>query len=126
MSSTAKWLEDSSDQRIKHQNRRTRGSALALCCAAVFILSGCNRQAGPAREHSEGTPVTVAQVTNAAWDRAVSIIGTLYGKDEATLGAQVEGSVEQTLVDFGDRVQTNQDLAFIDTGSYEAQLEQAV
>lgn len=70
--------------------------------------------------------MTVAQVTNASWDRAVTIIGTLYGKDEATLGAQVEGSVEQTLVDFGDRVLTNQDLAFIDTGSYEAQLEQAV
>jgi membrane fusion protein (multidrug efflux system) len=128
MSSTAaKWLKDSSDQPIKRQNRRTTRTPLAFCCAAVLIVSGCNRQAGPAREHrSEGTPVTVAQVTNAAWDRAVSIIGTLYGKDEATLGAQVEGSVEETLVDFGDRVQTNQDLAFIDTGSYEAQLEQAV
>jgi membrane fusion protein (multidrug efflux system) len=29
-------------------------------------------------------------------------------------------------VDFGDRVRSNQDLAFIDTASYEAQLEQAV
>src|SRR5439155_17968469 len=47
-------------------------------------------------------------------------------KDEATIGAQVEGTVERTLVDFGDRVRTNEDLAFIDTGSYEAQLEQAV
>src|SRR5438034_11190853 len=114
---TSKWLEDSSERITMRRGQRRRGAALACCCAAIFILSGCNRQAGPARErHNEATPVTVAQVTNVAWDRAVSIIGTLYGKDEATLGAQVEGSVEQTLVDFGDRVRTNEDLAFIDTG----------
>src|SRR5439155_962505 len=92
------------------------------------LLTGCTREtANHGKERrAEALPVAIATVTNVAWDRAVSIIGTLYAKDEATLGAQVEGSVEQTLVDFGDRVQTNQDLAFIDTGSYEAQLEQAV
>jgi membrane fusion protein (multidrug efflux system) len=68
----------------------------------------------------------VAVVTNVAWDRTVSIVGTLYPKDEAAIAARVEGQVEKTLVDFGDRVRTNQDLAFIDTASYEAQLEQAV
>jgi len=53
-------------------------------------------------------------------------VGTLYPKDEAAIAARVEGQVEKTLVDFGDRVRTDQDLAFIDTASYEAQLEQAV
>lgn len=77
-------------------------------------------------QHPEPTPVTVAVVTNVAWDRTVAIVGTLYPKDEAAIASQVDGQVEQTLVDFGDRVRTNQDLAFIDTASYEAQLEQAV
>src|SRR6266700_3086103 len=92
------------------------------------LLAGCGRQpANPAKERRiEAAPVMVATVTNVAWDKVVSIVGTLFPKDEATIGAQVEGTVERTLVDFGDRVQTNENLAFIDTGSYEAQLEQAV
>jgi membrane fusion protein (multidrug efflux system) len=101
---------------------------IQLLCCALLILAGCTRQAAapPKEKRAEATPVIVATVTNVAWDKAVSIIGTLYPKDEATVGAQVEGTVERTLVDFGDRVQTNQDLAYIDTGSYEAQLEQVV
>lgn len=95
--------------------------------ALLFLVSACKRDAaGPAKERrADVVPVTVATVTNVAWDKTVSIIGTLFAKDEATLGAQVEGGVEQTVVDFGDRVRTNQDLAFIDTASYEAQVEQS-
>jgi membrane fusion protein (multidrug efflux system) len=101
--------------------------ALPWLGGVLLVLTACKRQneAAPKERRTEATPVTVAAVTNVAWDKTVSIIGTLYPKDEATLGAQVEGTVEQTLVDFGDRIRTNQDLAFIDTGSYEAQLEQA-
>src|SRR3954468_280682 len=98
-----------------------------LCCLGL-ALTACKPGAAEPQKTArpEPTPVVVVAVTNVAWDRTVSIVGTLYPKDEATLGAQVEGAVEQTLVDFGDRVQTNQDLAFIDTGSYEAALEQAL
>lgn len=103
-------------------------STLGSLCALGLALAGCQREpAGPPRGRTaEATPVTVATVSNAAWDKTVSIIGTLYPKDEATIGAQVEGSVDRTLVEFGDRLRAGQDLAFIDTGSYEAQLEQAV
>lgn len=95
---------------------------------ALIGFAGCSRHAAspPKDRPADATPVTVATVTNVAWDKTVSIVGTLYPKDEATIGAQVEGSVEQTLVDFGDRVRTNQDIAFIDRASYQAQLEQAV
>ena len=91
------------------------------------MICSCKREAptGAKLQRSEATPVTVAAVTNVAWDNTVSIVGTLYPKDEAVIASQVEGQVEKTLVDFGDRVRTNQDLAFIDTASYEAQLEQA-
>lgn len=95
---------------------------------AAAALCGCRPRASvdTKMQRPEPTPVTVAMVTNVAWDRTVSIVGTLYPKDEAAIASQVEGQVERTLVDFGDRVLTNQDLAFIDTASYEAQLEQAV
>ncbi len=93
----------------------------------VATLCGCRREVAGARpQRTEATPVTVVTVTNVAWDRSVSIVGTLFPKDEAAIASRVEGQVEKTLVDFGDRIRTNQDLAFIDTASYEAQLEQAV
>jgi membrane fusion protein (multidrug efflux system) len=100
---------------------------VAVVLAAV-TLCACRRETPAAAKPQliEATPITVAVVTNVAWDRTVSIVGTLYPKDEAAIAARVEGQVEKTLVDFGDRIRTNQDLAFIDTASYEAQLEQAV
>src|SRR2546421_6232144 len=78
--------------------------------ALLLVAAGCTRQAPASAKdrRAEPTPVSIAIITNAAWDKTVSIIGTLYPKDEATLGDQVEGTVEQTLVDFGDRVLTNQ------------------
>jgi RND family efflux transporter MFP subunit len=105
-----------------------RAAILLSLCAALFGLIGCTRQAAsPSTDRrTEPTPVMVATVTNVAWDKTVSIIGTLYPKDEATIGAQVEGAVEQTLVDFGDRVQTNQVIASIDIASYQAQFEQVM
>lgn len=98
-----------------------------MFCAALLVLPACSRQdsAKPVQK-SEARLVTVTTVTNVLWDRTVSIVGTLYPKDEATIAAQVEGAVEKTLVDFGDRVKSEQDLAFVDTASYAALLEQAV
>jgi membrane fusion protein (multidrug efflux system) len=101
--------------------------SLLVACIAAFALTGCRHDAAaPAAVHGpEAIPVRVANVTNVAWDKTVSIVGTLYPKDEATIGAQVEGSVETTLVDFGDRLTNAQDMAFIDTASYQARLDQA-
>ena len=92
----------------------------------LVTLTACSRRAESMRPdtHATAVPITLVTVTNVAWDRVVSIVGTLYPKDTATIAAQVEGAVERTLVDFGDRVSSNQDLAFIDTASYEAQLTQ--
>jgi multidrug efflux pump subunit AcrA (membrane-fusion protein) len=74
----------------------------APCCSRWPVQTGSPGLSKQRR--TEDTPVTVATVTNVSWDRTVSITGTLYPKDEATLGAQVEGAVEKTLVDFGDRI----------------------
>lgn len=101
------------------------GIILALAALPLWICS-CSQE-GNHQETRKATaaPVTTVTVTNALWDRTVSVVGTLFPKDEALISAQVEGMVERTLVDFGDRVQNNQELAFIDTTTYQAQLQQA-
>ncbi len=102
---------------------------LFLLGASLMVLAeGCGKKpAAPAQSLAapKQMVVGVTTVTNAAWDKTVSITGTLFAKDTATIAAQVEGQVDRTLVDFGDRVKTGQDLAFIDTASYEALLQQA-
>src|SRR5262245_12328553 len=100
--------------------------AVGMFTLALMTLTACNRHSGSkhAEARQSAVPVTVATVTNVPWGRTVSVTGTLYAKDTATIAAQVDGAVEGTLVDFGDRVESKQDLAFIDTASYEAQLTQ--
>lgn len=65
-------------------------------------------------------PVTVGKVELVPMDRTLPIIGTLFAKDEATVAAEVEGKVEKTMAEFGDRLAIGQEIALIDTTSYEA------
>lgn len=98
-----------------------------ILAGLLMLTLGCHEKAAPPGKtgKSDALPVSVTSVQTVAWDKTVSIIGTLYPKDEATLAGQVEGAVEKTLVDFGDRVKAGQVLALIDTASYDAQLQQA-
>lgn len=109
---------------MKHLNNLK----VALLTTAVALLAnGCKR--GDAAKVADKGPsttfVTVVPARMTNWDKTVSIIGTLYPKDDATIAAEVDGTVEKTLVDFGDRVKAGQDLASIDTASYEALAEQS-
>src|SRR5258705_10925553 len=115
------------DADLLRNDMRSWMPVLFLTCVAAWALVGCKHEAAAPRTvtRNDAIPVRVAVATNVAWDKTVSIIGTLYPKDEATIGAQVEGSVERTLVDFGDRLTNEQDIAFINTGSYQARLDQA-
>jgi len=105
---------------IRHWSLTTLGSALALAVS-------CSKPAanGARPEAEEAVPVTAASVDLLPMDQSLDIWGTLYAKDEATLGAEVEGKVEKTLVDFGDRITAGQELALIDTTTYEALARQA-
>jgi membrane fusion protein (multidrug efflux system) len=69
--------------------------------------------------------VSVAPATSVSWDRDVEIIGTLFPKDQATLGAEIEGSVENTFVEFGQRVAAEKELAVIGSQIYTAEVSQA-
>ena len=103
--------------------------SLGFLVAALpwLALVSCSKPAASAAKHEADAAVaiTVAQVEVMPMDRWLDIWGTLYAKDEATLGAEVEGKVEKTLVDFGDRVKRGEELALIDTTTYEALAHQA-
>jgi len=53
-------------------------------------------------------------------ERSLTVVGVLQAHDAATVAAQVAGQIEKTIVDLGDRVTAGQELALIDTTSYEA------
>ncbi|MBP7950345.1 MAG: efflux RND transporter periplasmic adaptor subunit [Verrucomicrobiales bacterium] len=99
-----------------------------LSTVLLPLLGFCSCHQPPA-EKAAGTTetarVAVQPVSTVTWDREVEIIGTLFPKDEATLGAEVEGSVEKTFVEFGQRVTAGQELAVIVSTTYAAQLQQA-
>ena len=91
------------------------------------MCSACSRKSEqPARFQREDViPVTVANVRSIPLDRVLLVVGTLYPKTEAVVGAQVEGQIEKTDADFGEQVTTGQELALIDTDSYDAFARQA-
>jgi membrane fusion protein (multidrug efflux system) len=99
-----------------------RAIQFAGCTGLVVGLVSCSKSQGEtAKAHGDSAiPVTIAKVATVPMDRTLTVVGTLFAKDEATIGAQVEGQVEKTRVDFGDRVTVGQELALIDTTSYEA------
>jgi membrane fusion protein (multidrug efflux system) len=100
---------------------------MLVAACGLFLASSCSKQSngGVAPRGPAVIPVDVQRVGVIQVDRTLPVVGTLFAKDEATLGAEVEGKVEKTLVDFGDRVQAGQELALIDTTSYEALARQA-
>src|SRR2546423_11533219 len=107
---------------IRHSSLATLAAPLVLT-----LLVSCSKPAasGVNQEADDALSVSVARVEVLPMDQTLDVWGTLYAKDEATLGAEVEGKVEKTLVDFGDRVQAGQELALIDTTTYEALAHQA-
>ena len=102
-------------------------SLLYSCCLLLVFLSACSKpDSGRAKRPADDSIlVTVAEVTVTNLDRTIPIVGTLFPKDEATLGAEVEGRIERTMAEFGDRVTNGQLIAQIDTTTYEALARQA-
>lgn len=98
----------------------------SLCLLALpWLLAACHSEAPPPAKSAEAEPLTVktAPVTTEKWDQTVTILGSLFPKDQATLGAEVEGTVQRTMVEFGDRVTEGQVLAVIDEDTYATTLQ---
>ena len=114
--------------RLSWRERHSPGPAVSWLACLALLLASCskkNEASAARRPGADAIPVDVQQVTTVAVDRTLTIVGTLFAKDEATVAAEVEGNIEKTLVDFGDRVKDDQEIALIDTASYEALAHQA-
>ncbi len=99
------------------------GLRIALSSALLMLaVMGCSRSdAKPGAGKSEAAlPVETVAVRTVQMNRTLPVVGTLFAKDEATVSAEVEGRVEETRVEMGDRVKEGQLLARIDTTTYEA------
>lgn len=106
-------------------------SAASVLLLSLFVLlvGGCGQKnaatAKAKAPRDDAIPVSVAIIQETPLDRVLPITGTLAPKSEALIAAQVEGQVEATLVDFGAPVKKGQELARVDTASYEALANQA-
>lgn len=100
---------------------------LCLLAAAVALLTSCERSQPPQATRAEPPPrpVRVVRAELRPMERAVPVVGALSAHEEATVAAQVSGQIEKSLVDLGDRVSAGQELALIDTTSYEALVRQS-
>ena len=99
-----------------------------LFVAALCGLPGisCSPPEAKAKRNIDtAVAVTVSPARMVKVDRTIPVVGTLFPKDDATLGAQVEGKVERTMAEFGDRLTNGQIIAQIDTTTYEAMARQA-
>jgi membrane fusion protein (multidrug efflux system) len=103
------------------------GSLILLLGGMLLLAGSCSKPARPApsAQRDDTIPVTIAAVQTAPLDRTLPVVGTLFAKTEATIGAQVEGQIEKTQVDFGEQVSASHELALIDTDSYEALARQS-
>jgi RND family efflux transporter MFP subunit len=97
-----------------------RASAILAMTAAVVTLAGCKRgEAGDAKAEAAPAPTTVGTenvvvVTLAELASGPAISGNLQAAQEATVRAQIGGTVLETLVDEGSRVSNGTLLARID------------
>ncbi|MBI3413974.1 MAG: efflux RND transporter periplasmic adaptor subunit [Verrucomicrobia bacterium] len=90
-----------------------------IALLGVLELRSANEHTLAPTAKDSAVPITVGKVELIPLDRTLPIIGTLFAKDEATVAAEVEGKVEKTMAEFGDRLQAGQEIALIDTSSYE-------
>lgn len=95
-----------------------------LLVPLLLALAGCSRDGAAKPPGSVGAaePVSidVKEVLEVPMDRTLPIVGTLFAKDSAMVAAEVEGRVEKTMAEFGDRLEEGQELVLVDTDTYTA------
>lgn len=98
-----------------------------LMASGMGWLAGCSKSSPPVTAPAADAPVivTVATLQSERLDRTLAVVGTLVAKDEAVVAAEVEGKIEKTGAEFGDRVRAGQELALIAPETYSALANQA-
>ena len=87
----------------------------------LLLIAGCGKPAASPRGARPDGPlsVTLAEARKIPWEQHLLCVGTLLPAQEARLAAEVEGRLEKTHVEVGDTVTAAQDIAQIDTASYQ-------
>ncbi len=98
-------------------------AVLALATSGLALVAGCGgeTQARPGGQQAPRDPVavTLAPVTTRPVQRAVEVVGTLYGDEETTISAKVAGRITTIFKDVGDRSGPGEPLAQIEKTDYE-------
>jgi RND family efflux transporter MFP subunit len=95
---------------------------LRLLVALPVVLASCGKveKSDVGKPQAPTRTVRVTRVESRSMERVLHVVGTLSAHEEATVAAQVAGQIEVNRVDLGDRVTAGQEMALIDTTSYEA------
>ena len=102
-------------------------NSLTLLVALPVVLASCGKseKPNPGKPELPSRSVRVARAESHPMERTLHVVGTLSAHEEATVAAQVAGQIEKNRVDLGDRVTAGQELALIDTTSYDALTRQS-
>src|SRR3989442_4316951 len=84
--------------------------AIAILSCCTLSLASCTKTSGKAVDSASPRPISVRvlPVEQKQIRRNVESVGSLFPLDEVTVSSEVEGRVEQVLVDVGDHVAIGQ------------------
>jgi membrane fusion protein (multidrug efflux system) len=102
-----------------------------VAACALLAISGCMR-GGETAAKAQSTvtpeavamPVVVAPVEVRRTERVINFVGTLFGEEEMTLSALIEGQIKSIAVDLGDSIDAGQVLAVVHDDRLRAQLRE--
>ena len=99
---------------------------MATLSAVILNLTSCSKTSGKAVDSAAPRPVSVRvlAVEKKQIRRNVESVGSLFPLDEVTVSSEVEGRVEQVLVDVGDRVSAGQTIVKVVQTELQLTLEQ--
>lgn len=100
---------------IDHRSRGARSilcNSLAITVLSVCVMgfASCTKTSGKAVDSASPRPISVRvlSVEQKQIRRNVESVGSLFPRDEVTVSSEVEGRVEQVVVDVGDHVSAGQ------------------
>ena len=104
----------------------TRALVLLYLPWSLIMFSACSKTSGKAVESTSPKPIAVQVLTveQKQIRRNVESVGSLFPLDEVTVSSEVEGRVDQVLVDVGDHVAAGQTIVKVVQTELQLTLEQ--
>lgn len=105
------------------------GRAIALCLGIALVAgaASCGPNETPQNQGAPGAPapveVNLVPVVRLPVERTLTITGTLFGREEATISAKVGGRITAVLRDLGDAAPSGAALMSIDPTDYRLAVE---